>query len=243
MTARPSTTGSRRPARDDTDHLALLLASASAVWSRSWHRRLGPDLQAPDELMAEALQHAAEFRLVNRVRLLLNGTPIPMRPAPTRATADGARTGAVRNGNLRSPRLLAAAGAATDTVVPADRVRRRPAATGRRSTPPCGRPGAAPPGPRRAPRPGRGGRAEFGATTTSGDDRPRVQMSNPRNGTNALHEAAWPGRPRHRPPPPDLVRPDITDETHGSTPSGWAAPPPTAHRRRPRRARRARTSS
>ena len=107
-------------ARDDTEVLALLLDfGLGRGGGGPWHRRLGPALQSPDELVAEALQHAAESGLVARARLLLERGADPDAPG-THPVYRGRRPyeGAVLHGNLEIARLLAAAGAGTDAVDP-----------------------------------------------------------------------------------------------------------------------------
>jgi hypothetical protein len=108
------------PPRDDTGFLALLLDFGLGRGDGGpWRRRLGSALQAPSELVAEALQHAAEAGLVHRVRLLLERGADPDAPGVhplyrRRRPYEGA----VLHGNLEIARLLAAAGARTDTVDP-----------------------------------------------------------------------------------------------------------------------------
>jgi ankyrin repeat protein len=105
---------------DDTEFLALLLDFGLGRGDGGpWRRRLGSAHQTPAELVAEALQHAAEAGLVRRVRLLLERGADPDAPG-VHPLYRGRRPyeGAVLHGNLEIARLLAAAGARTDTVDP-----------------------------------------------------------------------------------------------------------------------------
>lgn len=78
--------------------------------------------QTPGEIVAEALQHAAESGLEQRTRLLLARGVDPNRPG-THPGYEGRSPyeGAVLNGNLAIAELLAAAGADTSTVDPLSR--------------------------------------------------------------------------------------------------------------------------
>lgn len=59
--------------RDDVEWLALLLDHGLGEGDGgAWYVRLGPVLASPRELVAEVLQHAAEWGLRDRVRLLLD---------------------------------------------------------------------------------------------------------------------------------------------------------------------------
>jgi len=106
--------------RDDTGWLALLLDFGLGQGDGGpWRRRLGSAHQTPAELVAEALQHAAETGLVARVRLLLERGADPNAPG-VHPLYRGRRPyeGAVLHGNLEVAGLLAAAGARTDTIDP-----------------------------------------------------------------------------------------------------------------------------
>lgn len=100
-------------ARDDTIWLELLLDHGLGQGDGGpWKRRLGGRGPSPVELIADALQHAAEAGLTNRVRLLLDRGADPNRRA-THPLYRG-RTpyvGAVLHGNLEIADWLAAAGA------------------------------------------------------------------------------------------------------------------------------------
>jgi hypothetical protein len=109
--------------RDDTTYLALLLDFGLGRGDGGpWRRRLGAAHQAPEDLTAEALQHAAEAGLPARVRLLLDRGVDPNRRGGH--PAFGGRTpyqGAVVHGNLEIAGWLADAGALTGGVGPLDR--------------------------------------------------------------------------------------------------------------------------
>ena len=110
-------------ARDDTELLELLLDFGLGRGDGGpWHRLLGHEHQTPTEIAAEALQHAAEAGLAERTRLLLARGVDPNVPG-THPCYAGRRSyeGAVRHGNLVVADLLAAAGAATDSVTALDR--------------------------------------------------------------------------------------------------------------------------
>ncbi len=105
-------------ARDDTDWLELLLDHGLGRGDGGpWKRRLGARGPSPAELIADALQHAAEFGLTRRARLLLDRRADPNRRA-THPIYRG-RTpyeGAVLHGNLEIADWLADAGADTSQV-------------------------------------------------------------------------------------------------------------------------------
>ena len=110
-------------ARDDTEFLELLLDFGLGRGDGGpWRRRLGHEHQTPTEIAAEALQHAAEAGLAERIRLLLaRGVDPNERGSHPGFAGRSPYEGAVRNGNLVIADLLAAAGAATDGVTPIDR--------------------------------------------------------------------------------------------------------------------------
>jgi hypothetical protein len=107
-------------ARDDTEFLELLLDHGLGRGDGGpWRRMLAHGHQTPAEIVADALQHAAEAGLEQRVRLLLTRGVDPNHPG-THPGYEG-RTpweGAVLHGNLVIAELLAAAGADTTTVDP-----------------------------------------------------------------------------------------------------------------------------
>ncbi|MBA3288007.1 MAG: hypothetical protein H0U21_08300 [Acidimicrobiia bacterium] len=87
-----------------------------------WHRLLGHEHQSPTEIAAEALQHAAEAALEQRVRLLLARGMDPNAPGTHPGYAGrGPYEGAVLHGNLAIAGLLAEAGADPTAVVPTAR--------------------------------------------------------------------------------------------------------------------------
>lgn len=106
--------------RDDTEFLELLFDFGLGRGDGGpWRRMLGHEHLDPSDLVAEALQHAAEAGLVERTRLLLVRGADPARPG-THPGYGGRRPyeGAILHGNLEVARLLAAAGADTTTVDP-----------------------------------------------------------------------------------------------------------------------------
>ena len=107
-------------ARDDTEFLELLLDYGLGRGDGGpWRRMLAHGHQTPQEIVAEALQHAAEAGLEQRVRLLLARGVDPNRPG-THPGYEGRSPyeGAVLHGNVAIAELLAAAGADTATVDP-----------------------------------------------------------------------------------------------------------------------------
>lgn len=110
-------------ARDDTAFLELLLDFGLGRGAGGpWRRLLGHEHQSPVEIVAEALQHAAEAGLEQRTRLLLGRGVDPNQPG-THPGHEGRSPfeGAVLHGNLEIADLLATAGADTTTVEPLDR--------------------------------------------------------------------------------------------------------------------------
>nr|MBA2626311.1 ankyrin repeat domain-containing protein [Acidimicrobiia bacterium] len=110
-------------ARDDTDFIELLLDHGLGQGDGGpWRRRLGDEHQSPAEIAAEALQHAAEAGLEQRVRVLLAHGVDPDHPG-THPLYEGRAPyeGAVLHGNLAIAELLAAAGADTTSVDPLSR--------------------------------------------------------------------------------------------------------------------------
>ena len=110
-------------ARDDTDFLELLFEFGLGRGDGGpWRRMLAHAHQTPDELVAEALQHAAEAGLEQRTRLLLARGADPNRPG-THPGYRGRRPyeGAVLHGNAAVAELLASAGADTSGVDPMTR--------------------------------------------------------------------------------------------------------------------------
>ena len=110
-------------ARDDTEFLKLLLDFGLGRGDGGpWRRLLGNAHQSPGEITAEVLQHAAEFGLEHRMRLLLAHGVDPNRRSQ-HPIYDGRSPyeGAIAHGNLVVAELLAAAGAVTDTVPPLTR--------------------------------------------------------------------------------------------------------------------------
>lgn len=100
-------------ASDDTEVLELLYAHGFGTGDGGvWARRLGDALPSPADLVAEVLQHAAEFGLERRARLLLAHGADPNNPSCHPIYAG--RTpyaGAMRNGNVTIAALLEHAGA------------------------------------------------------------------------------------------------------------------------------------
>ncbi len=105
-------------ARDDTEFLELLLDfGLGQDDGGQWYQRLGPALDAPADLVQEALHHAADNGLRQRARLLLDRGADPN--VGGGHPAFGGRTpyeGAVLNGHVEIAEMLAAAGADTTTV-------------------------------------------------------------------------------------------------------------------------------
>ena len=108
----------RSIACDDTEFLELLLDFGLGHGDGGpWRRLLAHGHQTPTEIVAEALQHAAEAGLERRTRLLLARGVDPNIPG----THPGYRgrspyAGAVLHGNVTVARLLAEAGAVTNGV-------------------------------------------------------------------------------------------------------------------------------
>lgn len=213
-------------ARDDTEFLELLLDFGLGQGDGGpWRRRLGSAHQSPAEIVAEALQHAAEAGLVNRVGLLLDRGADPSCPG----THPGYRgrtpyEGAVLHGNLHAADLLAAAGADTSTADPLTRLIGRCLAGNRAAVNDAL---AADPDLldlARDRRPDLVARAaELGRVDA-------VQLLvdlgfdvNARHRTTALHEAALRGDLSMVAHLVDLgADPTIVDESYDSTPRGWA---------------------
>ncbi len=111
-------------AQDDTEFLALLLEFGLGRGDGGpWRRALGHEHQSPDEIVAEVLQHAAEFGLEGRARLMLDHGIDPNR-ASKHPIYQG-RTpyeGAVVRGNLQIAQWLAEAGANADRVTSIQRL-------------------------------------------------------------------------------------------------------------------------
>ncbi|MEJ7583645.1 MAG: ankyrin repeat domain-containing protein, partial [Acidimicrobiales bacterium] len=105
-------------ATDDTGFLELLLDFGLGRGDGGpWRRLLGPAHHSPGDLVAEALQHAAEAGLIERARLLLARGADPNRPGLHPGFAGRhPYEGAVLHGNLEMAELLGAAGADTSTV-------------------------------------------------------------------------------------------------------------------------------
>ncbi len=107
-------------AHDDTEWLALLLDYGLGQGDGGpWRRRLPLEHQTPTEIVDEALQHAAEAGLINRVRLLVARGADPN----GKGTHPGYQgrspyEGAVLHGNLEIAALLASAGAHTTVAEP-----------------------------------------------------------------------------------------------------------------------------
>ncbi len=107
-------------ANDDTEFLELLLDHGLGRGDGGpWRRLLTQAHQSPAEIITEALQHAAEAGLEQRVRLLLARGVDPNRPG-THPCFEGRAPyeGAVLHGNLAIAELLADAGADTATLDP-----------------------------------------------------------------------------------------------------------------------------
>lgn len=108
-------------ASDDIEFLELLFEFGLGRGDGGpWRRALGNEHQSPTDIVAEALQHAAEHGLEQRTRVLLANGVDPNRPG-VHPLYRG-RTpyeGAVLQGNLGVAELLAAAGARTDRVTTA----------------------------------------------------------------------------------------------------------------------------
>lgn len=103
---------------DDTDFLELLYDYGLGQGDGGpWRRRLGNQLPAPADLIAELLQHAAQHDLRRRARLLLAHGADPNRPAlhPLYLGRTPYQE-AMRNGNLEIAGLLEAAGASTSGI-------------------------------------------------------------------------------------------------------------------------------
>ncbi len=107
-------------ARDDTQYLELLLDHGLGRGDGGpWRRMLAHRHQTPDEIVAEALQHAAEAGLVQRTILLLaRGVDPNGRGTHPGYEGRSPYEGAVLHGNLAIADMLAAAGADTSTVDP-----------------------------------------------------------------------------------------------------------------------------
>jgi ankyrin repeat protein len=105
-------------ARDDTDWLELLLHHGLGRGDGGpWYALLAPSLPTPRALLGEALQHAAEAGLPNRVRVLLRfGADPNGRGLHPLFRGRSAYQGAVVNGHADVATLLEAGGADQSTV-------------------------------------------------------------------------------------------------------------------------------
>ncbi|MGH9119319.1 MAG: ankyrin repeat domain-containing protein [Acidimicrobiales bacterium] len=213
-------------ATDDTEFLGLLIEFGFGRGDGGpWFRRLAPEYPTPSELMAEALQHAAQAGLVRRTRLLLaNGADPDGRGGHPLYGGRTAYQAAVLHGNVEVAGLLVDAGAAPSGVDPLSRfvgvcmagdqaavdaaladdpslleraLLLRPDLVARASE--LGRPDAV---------------------------RLMVDLGfdvNARHRTTALHEAAWRGDVGLARVLVELgADPSATDTEHDSTPRGWA---------------------
>lgn len=110
-------------ARDDTAFLELLRDFGLGRGDGGpWQRLLGHEHQSPVEIAAEALQHAAETGLEQRVRLLLDhGIDPNQRGTHPVYRGRSPYEGAILHGNLEIADRLVAAGAGTTTVDPLTR--------------------------------------------------------------------------------------------------------------------------
>ena len=213
-------------ARDDTEFLALLLDFGLGRGDGGpWRRRLVDHHQAPAEIVAEALQHAAETGLTSRVEVLLGrgadpdapGThPLYLRRRPYE--------GAILHGNLHVAELLAAAGADTTRTDPLTRFI---------GTCMAGDRGAVAQATAEAPQLLERALAEHGDLVARAAELGRptaihqlVELGfdvNARHRTTALHEAALRGNLPILKVLLDLgADPTIVDESYNSTPTGWA---------------------
>lgn len=113
-----------RQVRDDTEFLELLLAAGLGRGDGGpWHRLLAPRHPVPAQIVADALQHAAEKGLPRRLALLLEHDADPGRGSTH--PLYGGRTpyeGAVLHGNAAAAELLEAAGADTTGVGPLEQL-------------------------------------------------------------------------------------------------------------------------
>lgn len=107
-------------ARDDTAFLELLFDFGLGRGDGGpWRRTLGDQLQSPVQIVAEALQNAAEAGLEQRARLLLaHGADANQPGTHPRSRGRAPYETAVLFGNFAVAGLLEAAGANTDTVTP-----------------------------------------------------------------------------------------------------------------------------
>jgi ankyrin repeat protein len=213
-------------AADDTEYLELLFDFGLGTGDGGpWYRMLAPAQPTPAELIAEALQHAAEAALPNRARLLLRRGADPN--ARGQHPCFGGRTPyetAVLHGNIDIALMLAETGADTATVDPVSAFVGACMAGDRAAVDRvlAGDPSLVhqalerePDLLRRAAELGRGPAVSL--LVDLGYD------VNARHRTTALHEAALRGDL-------DLVRllvdlgadPTIEDTEHHSTPEGWA---------------------
>jgi ankyrin repeat protein len=110
-------------AHDDTEFLELLLDHGLGRGEGGpWRDRLGHEHEAPADVAARLLQHAAEAGLVERARLLLaRGVDPNVRDRHPLYRGRGPYECAVVNGNAEVAALLAEAGADTSTVDPLTR--------------------------------------------------------------------------------------------------------------------------
>jgi hypothetical protein len=109
---------------DDIEVLELLYAHGLGSGDGGvWARRLGDSLPSPSDGVAELLQHAAEFGLERRLRLLLDHGADPNRAGGHPIYAGRSPyAGAMRNGNVTIAALLEQAGANVDGLDAVDRV-------------------------------------------------------------------------------------------------------------------------
>lgn len=213
-------------ATDDTDGLALLLEFGLGRGDGGpWRKRLMEAHQTPTEIAAEALQNAVENGLLERTRLLLDhGIDPNVGGAHPNYGGRSPYEGAVLHGNLDIAALLAAAGADTALADPTSLFIGYCLAADRPSVNE-----AIEADPTLLPR-ALEDRSDLIARATELDRADAIALLldlgfdiNHRQRTTALHEAAWRG---NLPLVKLLVElgadPQIVDESHDSTPRGWA---------------------